>query len=93
MLEFLVPYLPAITAVLGVLISWALKSDSSAVAWFNELGGWGKVGTLVGLSVVYGAVVHFGFGQELVDGVMQVLILFLGTQVGYIAKPSGSNKS
>ena len=87
--EWLAPYLPAITAVLGVLISWALKTDSSAVAWFKELNGWSKIGTLLVIALIYGALIHFGLGQDLVDGVMQVLLLMLGTQVGYVMNPGG----
>lgn len=86
--EWLLPYLPAITALLGALLSWALASDSPLVGWFRALSGWGKVGSLVGLAVLYGALVHFGFDQELVEGVMQALLLLLGSQVGYQLLPS-----
>jgi len=87
--EWLLPYLPALTGVLGVAISWALKSDSPLVGWFKSLNGWGKLGALAGIGVLYGAVLVLGFDQSVVSGGMQVLILLTGTQVGYVSKPAG----
>jgi len=91
--EWLLPYLPAISGVIGLLVSWALKSESQnkIIAWFNALKGWGKLGVLAGLGVLYGALIHFGLGQELVDGVYQIILFLLGTQVGYQTKPSGGS--
>ena len=83
----LIPYLPALTGLLGLVISWALKSGSPLVAWFAAASHWGKLGVLAGIGALYGAVLVLGFDAAIVDGLMQVLILLTGTQVGYVALP------
>lgn len=89
--EWVGTYTPMLSGVVGLLASWVLGNRGAAMGWFRKLGGWGKLGVVFGLCVVYGMVTHYGFGQDVIESVYQVVWMFLGTQVGYVAKPGGSD--
>lgn len=81
--------LPIIAGILGLLVSWILASDLKVVSWFSKLNGWAKLGVVLAACAAWGAVQYFGFEADLVASVQQVIYMLLGTQVGYVAKPSG----